>query len=379
MRSKPVIGISGSGFIGRGLADHLARGDQYQLGSVLSRRPAAEVKHPHPQALCSDIDSLLRHSDLIVECSGDVLHATEVIEQALAAGKPVVTMNTEFHITVGSAFVGKGIITEAEGDQPGSLAALHRRALSMGFAPLVLGNIKGFLNHHPEPAQMQYWAERQGISLAQVTAFTDGSKIQCEQALVANGCQAGIATPGLLGPVSANLEEAALSLAAQAEELGRPISDYVLNAGGPAGIFIVGKHPDADALRYLKLGDGPYYFLLQPFHLCHLEIPATIAMALRGEILLDNSKRPETGVIALAKKELKPGERIDRAMGGFQCRGETAPFSSHHQHPPIGLLQNAIVERTIEAGAAIRWDQVSLPDSRALTLFRELLNEHAGN
>ena len=103
MRSKPVIGISGSGFIGRGLADHLARGDQYQLGSVLSRRPAAEVKHPHPQALCSDIDSLLRHSDLIVECSGDVLHATEVIEQALAAGKPVVTMNTEFHITVGSA------------------------------------------------------------------------------------------------------------------------------------------------------------------------------------------------------------------------------------------------------------------------------------
>ena len=67
MPSKPVIGISGSGFIGRGLADHLARGDQYQLGSVLSRRPAAEVKHLHPQALCSNVASMVSPSDLIVE------------------------------------------------------------------------------------------------------------------------------------------------------------------------------------------------------------------------------------------------------------------------------------------------------------------------
>ena len=379
MPAKPVIGISGSGFIGHGLAKHLARGDQYPLGPILTRRPVIDVRHRFPQQLCTDTDSLLRRCDLVVECSGDVLHATEVIEQALAAGKPVVTMNTEFHITVGSAFIGRGILSEAEGDQPGSLAALHRRSLGMGFEPLVLGNIKGFLNHHPAPDQMQYWAKRQGISLAQVTAFTDGSKIQCEQALVANGCQVGIARPGLLGPVSANLQEAAFLLAAEAEKLGRPISDYVLNAGGPAGIFVVGKHPDADALRYLKLGDGPYYFLLQPFHLCHLEIPATIAMALRGEILLNNGSKPGTGVIALAKHDLKPGDRIDRALGGFPCRGEAVSFSSHHQHPPIGLLQHATVEKPIAAGTAIRWEQVSLPGSRALTLFRKLLDENVGD
>ncbi|MCC1496010.1 hypothetical protein [Alcanivorax sp. 1008] len=374
MPAKPVIGISGSGFIGRGLADHLARGSQYQLGPVLSRRPAAQISHPYAEKLCGDMDTLLRHSDLIVECSGDVLHATEVVEQAMAAGKPVVTMNTEFHITVGSAFVGQGILSEAEGDQPGSLAALYGRTLSMGFEPLVLGNIKGFLNHHPTPKDMRYWAERQGISLAQVTAFTDGSKIQCEQALVANGCDARIARPGMLGPVSANLQDAALTLAAEAESLGGPISDYVLNAGGPAGIFIVGRHPDADALRYLKLGEGPYYFLLQPFQLCHLEIPSTIAMALRGEILLNNSKQPKTGVIALAKKDMQPGEKIDRGLGGFQCRGEAVPFSSHHQHPPIGLLQQATVEKPINAGSPIRWEQISLPESRALTLFRQLLD-----
>jgi predicted homoserine dehydrogenase-like protein len=98
-------------------------------------------------------------------------------------------------------------------------------------------------------------------------------------------------------------------------------------------------------------------------------------MALRGEILLDNGTMPGAGVIALAKHDLKPGDRIDRALGGFQCRGEAVPFSWHHQHPPIGLLQNVVVEKSVEAGTAIRWDQISLPESRALTLFRQLLQK----
>ena len=45
--------------------------------------------------------------------------------------------------------------------------------------------MKGFLNHHPTPGEMRYWAKRQGISLRQVTSFTDGTKIQIEQAFVA--------------------------------------------------------------------------------------------------------------------------------------------------------------------------------------------------
>ena len=97
-------------------------------------------------------------------------------------------------------------------------------------------------------------------------------------------------------------------------------------------------------------------------------------MALRGEILLNNGSRPTTGVIALAKRDLQPGDQIDRALGSFQCRGEAVPFATHHQHPPIGLLQQAIVEKPIAAGTAIRWDQVSLPASRALLHFRKLLD-----
>lgn len=373
MKARPVIGISGTGFIGAGLAAHLQRSDAWQLGPVLTRRDPQLVKHPAAGQLCRDIDTLLRGSDVIVECSGDVLHATEVIEAALAAGKPVVTMNTEFHVTVGSALVGRGLLTEAEGDQPGCLAALHRRLQAAGFRPQVLGNIKGFLNHQPTPEDMAHWAARQGISLAQVTAFTDGTKLQFEQALVANGLGATIARRGLLGPANTDLQAGARELATAARGLGTPISDYVLNPGGPAGVFIVAGHPDRDLLRYLKLGDGPDYFLLQPAHLCHLEIPLTISEALRGESLLDNGRQPSVGVVAVAKTALAPGDRIERALGSFTLRGEAAPFALHHRHPPMGLLQDARVERPIAAGATLTWDDISLPPSRALTLFRQLL------
>ncbi len=78
-------------------------------------------------------------------------------------GKAVVTMNSEFHVTVGSHFVGAGLVTEAEGDQSGSLAALAEEVRAMGFVPRIFGNTKGYLNLNPKPEDMAYWAAKQGI------------------------------------------------------------------------------------------------------------------------------------------------------------------------------------------------------------------------
>ena len=93
-------------------------------------------------------------------------------------------------------------------------------------------------------------------------------------------------------PLSEDVSE---SLAEMAEEHeAGPVSDYVLNAGGPAGVFVVARH-DAEQqrfLKYLKLGDGPYYFLLQPFHLCHLEMVGTIEAVLNGRQPLMLEKIP---------------------------------------------------------------------------------------
>ena len=375
------VAISGTGFIGSGLALALSNHSRLSLGPVLTRRPANLVGHPFPGHLCNDLQRFVRDADVVVECSGDVLHATEVVAAALAADKPVVTMNSEFHVTTGSAFHGAGYLTEAEGDQPGCLAALDRRVKSMGFRPIVYGNIKGFLEHKPSRDQMQFWARKQGISLQQVTAFTDGTKVQIEQAFVANALGAGILRDGLAGPVSADLEAAAMALAEQAEDAGRmPVSDYVLNAGGPAGVFIVARHDSAQQrfLKYLKLGDGPFYVLVQPFHLCHLEMATTIEAAINGQPpLMTNGPTPGVGIAAVAKQDMDAGAQIERALGSFECRGEAIAFAAHHDYVPIGLLQAVELTRPVKAGERLRWDQVRLPGSLALDCFRQLLGRVA--
>lgn len=372
------IALSGTGFIARGLALALASQPRFTLTSVLTRRPPAAVDFPFPACLSNDRDHCLSQADLLVECSGDVLHATDVIDAALRRGLPVVTMNAEFHVTVGSAFVGRGYLTEAEGDQPGCLAAFAARLRSSGFEPLVYGNIKGYLHPNPGREQMQFWAAKQGISLDQVTAFTDGSKVQIEQALVANGLDAGILKPGLSGPTTDDLNRAALTLASSAERQGKgAISDYVLQAGGPPGVFIVARHDPAQQpwLHYLKLGAGPHYVLLQPFHLCHLELLRTLDQVVAGAPpLLDNGRRPRVGVVAVAKHALAAGSRIERALGSFDFRGEASDFADHQDYVPIGLLQHCRLTAPLAAGERVRWQQVELPDSLALRLFHTLLN-----
>ena len=373
---KPRIGLVGTGFIASGFARlvHNHAPDLY-ISAVLTRRPLDQMgDFPLTDRLTLSQQELIDKSDVIVECSGDVLHATDVIDEALRAGKPVVTMNSEFHVTTGSYFADKGLLTEAEGDQPGSIAALREEAIMMGFKPLVYGNMKGFLNHFPTPEEMAYWAGKQGISVAQTTSFTDGTKIQIEQALVANGFGATIACQGMQGPKTNDVTQGAIDLARGAAERGHAISDYVL-APGNAGVFVVGTHDKSEwkALNYLKLGDGPYYVLVRPFHLCQYEIIKTLRRVLAGGgVLLNNSSHPTISIVGIAKTQLAPGTAIDRALGGFQVRGEAAKIQDVPNHVPIGLIQNAVVRRQIEPGQIITFDDVDLPDTLALKIARQL-------
>ena len=158
-----------------------------------------------------------------------MVYATNVLDQVLRASLPVITMDAELQVTTGPYLATLGYITEAEGDQPGCLAALNEEVIQMGFRPLVYGNIKGYLNHTPSVDEMRYWAAKQGISLDKVTSFTDGTKVQIEQVLVANGLGAGITQSGLTGVPADDVSSGAAILAAKATSLGYPISDFILS------------------------------------------------------------------------------------------------------------------------------------------------------
>ncbi len=368
------IGVSGTGMIARGFLRLIKQHyPDLEISRILTRRPFNSFSDfPLAERLTHSIDDLVDHSDLIVECSGDVFHGTEVIERAFEAGLPVVTVNAELQVTTGSYLAGKGFITEAEGDQPGSLAALHEEALQMGFKPLVYGNMKGYLNHDPTPENMAYWARLQGISIDQTTSFTDGTKVQIEQVVVGNGLGATITRQGLEGIASTNLNDSASVLGMLAERLGQPITDYVIPSGFPAGgVFLVCRH-DAEqqqAIEYFKLGPGPYYTLIRPFHLCSLEVGKTVRRVLAGGgVLLNNSTAPTLGVAAIAKRPMRAGELIERGIGGFLFRGEAVKLAEHPDHVPIGLLRKTALKRAVEPGQIITYDDVDILPSRALEI-----------
>jgi predicted homoserine dehydrogenase-like protein len=368
------VGISGTGMISHALVRLLAKHyDDIQISRILTRRAVNTLdSFPLSAVLTNSLDELIDNSDLIIECSGDVCHGTVVVERAFAAGLKVITVNAELQVTTGSYLASKGFLTEAEGDQPGSLAALHEEALMMGFTPLVYGNMKGYLNHDPKPEDMAYWAKRQGISVDQTISFTDGTKVQIEQVLVGNGLGATITRQGLGGIESSDLMTTGNILGESADKLGQPFVDYILPKGYSAGgVFLVGRHDEeqTQAIEYFKLGAGPYYTLLRPFHLCSLEVGKTLRRVINGgAVLLNNSTAPTLGVAAVAKRALKVGESIARGIGGYQVRGEAVQIERQPDHVPIGMLNNAVLRRAVEPGQVLTFEDVEIPESRALEI-----------
>lgn len=369
---KAKIGIIGTGFVGSGLKRTIDILPDMEVSSILTRRSLQDF--PNEAVYTNSVNELIDKSDLVVECNGDPVYVTDILWQVLEAGIPVVTMDAELHITSGSYLSTKGFITEAEGDQPGVLAAMKKEVVSMGFKPLVYGNLKGFLNLTPTLEDMKYWSKIQGISLEQVTGFTDGTKVNIEQALVANGLGAVIAKHGMYGLESDDIINDSKKLASLAKEIGSPISDYLLQSPKaerkfPAGVFITAEYDQqqAPALKYLKLGKGPFYTLIRNYHLIHLEIPATIREVLQGNssVLLDNSSNPTASVCTIAKTELLPGTIIKRADRNFQVRGEALPIKDIPNHLPIGLVSNVVMTRKVEPGQILVFDDIELIESKA--------------
>ena len=189
-----------------------------------------------------------------------------------------------------------------------------------------------------------------------------------------HGLGADILKTGLLRPEADDVDSGGIFLAQKAKEHGTAISDYLLCPKGPAGVFITAQHEENQeaALRYFKLGNGPYFTLIQNFHLCHLEILKTIRrVSSGGGILLNNTSTPSISVGAVAKTKINPNEKITHGIGSFLVRGEALKMKEHKNHVPIGLLNDAVITRHIEEGQLLTFDDVVIPESLALKAWME--------
>lgn len=323
--------------------------------------------------------------DVVVEVTGSVEYAAAVVLTAIEAGKHVVQMNAELDGTVGPILKAKadaaGIIYSfSDGDQPGVQMNLYRFVAGLGVKPVLCGNIKGLHDPYRTPETQRPFAERWGQKAAMVTSFADGTKISFEQAIVANGTGMRVARRGMIGPDFSGgdptaplvpLEDTVSAFAEYLDEGGPGLVDYVVGARPGPGVFVLGTHDDPRQQHFLnlyKLGAGPYYCFYTPYHLCHFEVPNSIARAaLFGDAVLAPLGGPKVGVIAVAKKGLVPGDAITE-FGGFEAYGvaENSDVIDRDGLLPLGIALGCRIIRPVEKDSALTYADVEVPPGRVV-------------
>jgi predicted homoserine dehydrogenase-like protein len=156
---------------------------------------------------------------------------------------------------------------------------------------------------------------------------------------------------------------------------GNGIVDYVVGAEPGPGVFVLGTHDHPAQQHYLnlyKLGEGPLYLFYTPYHLCHFEVPLTVARAvLFNDAALTPQGPPKVEVVAAAKTDLKAGSTID-GLGHYMTYGlcENYDTARSERILPIGVAEGCILKNDVPKDACITYDDVELPPGRLCDRLR---------
>ncbi len=322
--------------------------------------------------------------DAVIEATGDVEFSAHVAMEAIKYSKHIILMNAELDATVGpllKAYADRAgvVYTNADGDQPGVMMNLLRFVRTIGYKPVLAGNIKGLQDHYRTPETQKGFAALHNITPQMATSFADGTKISMENAVVAHATGFKVGRRGMYGPRCAHVSEA-VKLFPLEQMLKGGLVDYILGAEPGPGVFVLGynDHPVRQSyMKYFKMGEGPIYAFYVPYHLPHLEVPLTAA---RAVLFNDAAAAPLGGpvvdVITLAKRDLKAGEILD-GIGGFTCYGvtENSDICMAENFLPMGLSEGCRLKTDVSRDGVIAYDDVYLPQGRLCDELRSRQSE----
>ncbi|UZR92620.1 NAD(P)H-dependent oxidoreductase [Chondrinema litorale] len=336
-------------------------------------------------AITSNADALCEAEglDILVEVTGTIEFAAKVMLKAMDHGKHILSFNAEIDATLGPILKHKADIagvkySVGDGDQPGVTLNLYRFVKSMGFEPLLCGNIKGLQDHYRTPETQKSFAAQWDMTPEMVTSFADGTKISFEQACIANATGMKVATRGMYGHHSKEHIDDLTHLydIDEMKELGG-IVDYVVGPKPGPGVFIYATTDDpwsAKYLKYGKLGDGPLYSFYVPYHLLFFETAISIARMIDfDDIILAPKAGPVVEVVATAKFDLKAGETID-GLGGFKSYGVCENYDTARAERllPMGLADGCVLKKDLPQDKEITFDDVEFdPSNIKHALYKE--------
>jgi predicted homoserine dehydrogenase-like protein len=338
------VALVGAGFMGAGLTNQVVNSVPGMTISAIVNRTVDKGLAAYTQAgvddataadgrsvgealergrpvVTDDLDTVCSsdHVDVIVDATGAVEYGCRVSETAIAGGKHVVLMNAEVDGTVGWALSRQAraagvVYTGCDGDQPGVQMNLLRFVKGIGLRPLVAGNVKGLHDPYRNPTTQKGLRREVGpgpgdgheLRRRHQDLLRTGTRGQRDGMTVERRGMRGADHDGHVDELVNHYDVDEL------ERLGGVV-DYVVGAQPEPGVFVLATHDDPRQRHYLnlyKLGEGPLYSFYTPYHLCHFEVPNTVAVPHCWVTPhCGRSGRRPVEVVTAAKTDLRAGER----------------------------------------------------------------------
>jgi predicted homoserine dehydrogenase-like protein len=343
--------------------------------------------------------------DVVVEATGNPAAGIRHARACVAHGRHLVNVNVEADALCGPLlareFHAAGLVYSlAYGDQPAIICELVDWARTSGLPVVAAGKGTKYLESFHLSTPDTVWdlygiareaAERAGLNAQMFNSFIDGTKSGIEMAAVANAADLGVPPDGLTFPpcsvddlahvlrppeVGGRLTRAGqVEVVSSLERDGRPIERDLR-----WGVYVTFAAP-SDYTRecFREYGlvtdvSGSYSALYRPYHLIGLELGVSVASAaLRGEPT--GAPAAFNGdVVAVAKRDLRAGERLD-GEGGYCVWGRLMPAADSLAAGalPIGLAHGVTLQQDVPQGAVVPRAAVELdPKDGAVAARAEL-------
>lgn len=182
-----------------------------------------------PATLCS-----AENVDVVIEATGQIERGARTTLEAIRHGKHVVLMNAELDATVGpilKVYADRAgvVLTNTDGDEPGVAMNLFRFVKTIGYHPVLAGNLKGFIDPYRTPDTQRAFAEKVNQKPPMITSFADGTKLAMETTILANATGFKVGKRGMYGHRCAHVKEIVNFFDPQ-ELLRGGLVDYALGA-----------------------------------------------------------------------------------------------------------------------------------------------------
>jgi len=415
-RSKPIkIGFIGCGkFVSMFLAQYnqlekiqidsivdvnIEKAKKNCLNSGLNEKTIANINFTN-----SFDNALERDIEIFIEATGNPIIGTVNAKKIIENKKHIILVNVEADVTCGkflSDLANKNnvVCSMAYGDQPSLIMEQIEWARLNGFQVICAG--KGTKYHPsfeystPETVWDHYGltkerAEKQsGMNPKMFNSFLCGDKSAIEMCAVSNAADLKCPKDGLTFP-PLGVYDIAKKLIPKDEgglidHIGQVevISSIDLDKNEIEndlrwGVYIVIKAQNEYVKNCFKDygmatdSSGNYSAIWRPYHYIGLELAQSIYSISLDLKPTGFTKNYNSDVAAVAKKDLKVGEKLD-GEGGFYARGKliSSQKSKEDGILPLGLTDSAIVKRNIKKDELIKLTDVDLDLPKEVSEARE--------